>query len=37
VGAVTVPPCAAIGRWLIGDVVGAKLVENSRPIGNRPH
>jgi len=37
VAALTVPPCAAIGRALIGRVIGARLVERSRPIGKRPH
>jgi hypothetical protein len=37
VAAVTVPPCAAIGRALIGGVIGAWLVERSRPIGKRPN
>ena len=35
VGGVTVPSCAAVGRLLIGDVIGTRLVARSKPLGRR--
>lgn len=35
VGGITVPTCAAIGRALVGSVLGEWLVARSRPIGGQ--